>query len=129
MNKVNGIFPIPAKTLGNFYKLWLEFIRPLHNLTSKEIEVTASILKHRYYLTQKISDPVLLDEILLNSDSRIKIKEDCNITSQYFQVMMGELRKKRVIIDGTINPKFIPLIRTGEGKFDLLLHFEWDVDK
>lgn len=129
MNKVNGIFPIPSKTLSNFYKLWLDFIRPLHNLTSKEIEITAGILKHRYYLLQKINDPALLDEILLNSDSRQKIKEDCNITSQYFQVMMGGLRKKGVIKNNTINPKFIPLIRPGENKYDLLIHFEWPDEK
>lgn len=124
--EINGIINIPTKTLERFFRLWLDFTKPLHKLTEKEIKVTACILKYRHELSQKISDPVLLNEILLNVDSRTKIREECDVSLQYFQVMLGELRKKKVIVNNTINPKFIPNFNVEEKKFKLLLHFDWE---
>jgi hypothetical protein len=37
---------------------------------------------------------------------------------------MGKLRKSKIIVDGKINPRFIPNIREEEGFFELLLLFE-----
>jgi hypothetical protein len=37
---------------------------------------------------------------------------------------MGKLRKNKVIVDGKINPKFIPNIDEETGVFQLLLFFE-----
>ena len=112
--EINGIINIPAKTLERFFRLWLDFTKPLHKLTEKEIKVTACILKYRHELSQKISD------------SRTKIREECDVSLQYFQVMLGELRKKKVIVNNTINPKFIPNFNVEEKKFKLLLHFDWE---
>ena len=37
---------------------------------------------------------------------------------------MGKLRKNKVIVDGRIEPKFIPNIEEEEGYFQLTLLFE-----
>ena len=60
----------------------------------------------------------------MNEDTKRKIREDNNITSPHFQVIMGKLKKSNVIIDGRINPKFIPRIIEGEDSFNLLLKFD-----
>ena len=46
----------------------------------------------------------------LSEETKRKIREDCNITLAHFQVIMGKLRKNKVIIDNKINPKLIPNI-------------------
>ena len=53
-----------------------------------------------------------------------KVREECNISLAHFQVIMGKLRKSKVIENGKINPKFIPNIVEGDNNFTLLLLFE-----
>ena len=43
----------------------------------------------------------------------------------HFQVIMGKLRKSKIIVNGNINPRFIPNIRKNDGgTFQLLLYFQ-----
>ena len=60
----------------------------------------------------------------MSEDTKRKVREECNITLPHFQVIMGKLRKSKIIVDGKINPRFIPNIREEEGFFELLLLFE-----
>lgn len=60
----------------------------------------------------------------MSEDTKKKVREECNITLPHFQVIMGKLRKSKVIIDGKINPRFIPNVDTETGYFQLLLLFE-----
>ena len=61
----------------------------------------------------------------MNEDTKKKVREECNISPAHFQVIMGKLRKNKVIIDGKINPKFIPNIAEDGDTFQLLLLFEF----
>ena len=67
----------------------------------------------------------------MSEDVKKKVREECGITLQHFQVIMGKLRKNNVIIDGKINPKFIPHITEENGIFQLLLLFDikWNILK
>ena len=60
----------------------------------------------------------------MSDDTKRKVREECNITLPHFQVIMSKLRKNKVIIDGKINPRFIPNIDGDTGVFQLLLFFE-----
>lgn len=120
----NNALRIPTSLQGRFFKYWFEFLRPFHNLTDREIDVIASFVKQRYNLSKVISDPEILDRETMGEVTKRKVREECNISLAHFQVIMGKLRKSKVIEDGRINPKFIPNIVEGENNLKLLLYFE-----
>lgn len=126
--KANNVIRIPASLKGTFFKYWFQFLEPFHHLTNREIEVVAAFARHRYELSKAIKDSSTLDvdKILMSEDTKKKVREECNISPAYFQVIMGKLRKNKVIVEGKIHPKFIPNItEDNEGNFQLLLLFEF----
>lgn len=125
MGKISNVITVPTSTEGKFFKYWLEFLKPFHRLTDREIDVTASFLKQRYELGKVIKDNELLDKIAMNEDTKRKIREDCNISQAHFQVIMTKLKKSKVIENGKINPKFIPKIQEDSNSCQLLLVFEF----
>ena len=123
MIKPNAVVRIPT-TLDSFFKQWLIFLKPFHGLTDRQIDIAAVFLKQRYELSKVISDEKLLDENVMSESTKKQVREECNITLPHFQVIMGKLRKNKVIVDGKINPRFIPNIDEETGIFQLLLLFE-----
>ena len=118
---------IPTSLKGTFFRLWLEFLAPFHNLSPRELDVASAFLRHRFELSRAITDAALLDQITMNEESKRKIKNDCNISDAHFQVIMGKLRKSKFIEDNKINPKFIPKgIHDGDENFKLLLYFDFN---
>lgn len=124
MKKANNIVRIPTSLNGSFFRYWFMFLEPFHKLTDREIDVITSFVKHRYELSKVIKDSEILDKVTMSEDTKKKVREECNITLPHFQVIMGKLRKNKVIIDGKINPRFIPNISEENGTFQLLLLFE-----
>lgn len=122
--KANNIVRIPTSLNGKFFRYWLEFLKPFHQLTEREIDVTTSFLKYRYELSKVIKDNEILDRVTMGEDTKRKVREECGITLPHFQVIMGKLRKSKVIVDGKINPRFIPNIDEETGFFKLLLLFD-----
>lgn len=125
MGRVNNVIRIPTSLQGRFFRIWLEFLTPLHNLTDTEKDVVASFLKNRFELSKAVSDNELLDKIVLSENIREKVKTECNISSAFFRVILGKLKKTGMIVDGKLNPKFIPKnINENDGSFKLLLYFD-----
>lgn len=122
MKKPDSVVMIPGN-IDSFFRKWFEFLEPFHKLTSREMDVATAFVKQRYKLSKVIADPDILDKVLMSEDVKKKIIEECNITSPYFQVIMGKLRKNKIIIDGKINSRFIPNIDEESGSFKLLLYF------
>ena len=122
--KANNIIRIPTSLNGKCFKYWFEFLKPFHKLTDREIDVITSFVKQRYELSKVIKDNDILDKVTMSEDTKRKVREECNITLPHFQVIMGKLRKNKVIVDGKINPRFIPNIDEETGTFQLLLLFE-----
>lgn len=122
MKKPNNVVAITT-TLSNFFIHWLNFLSPFHHMTVKQTEVAAAFIELRYELSKSISDNAILDEVLFNDKSKAKIKQKCNIKKDHFNVVLGELRKKGVLIGNTVNPKYIPKIKDEEN-FQLLLYFQ-----
>lgn len=123
INKPNNAIRIPC-SLSDFFKYWFLFLEPFHNLTNREVDVITSFVRQRYELSKVIKDNEILDKVAMSEDVKKKVREECGITLQHFQVIMGKLRKNNVIIDGKINPKFIPHIIEENGIFQLLLLFD-----
>ena len=124
MKKPDNIVRIPCSLDKSFFRLWFKFLEPFHKLTDREIDVITSFVKQRYELSKVIKDNEILDKVTMSEDTKKKVREESNITLPHFQVIMGKLRKNKVIIDGKINPRFIPNIDEETGTFQLLLLFE-----
>lgn len=122
--KPNNIVRVPCSLSKGFFRYWFMFLEPFHKLTDREIDVITSFVKQRYELSKVIKDNEILDKVTMSEDTKKKVREECNITLPHFQVIMGKLRKNKVIIDGKINSRFIPNIDEETGTFQLLLLFE-----
>lgn len=122
--KPNNIVRVPCSLSKGFFRYWFMFLEPFHKLTDREIDVITSFVKQRYELSKVIKDNEILDKVTMSEDTKKKVREECNITLPHFQVIMGKLRKNKVIINGKINPRFIPNIDEETGTFQLLLLFE-----
>lgn len=122
--KVNNVITVPAPLEEKFFEYWLSFIKPLHRLTAREIEVAAAFLRQRHNLSKVISEQELLDKITMSDDTKKKVREECKVSQAHFQVIITELKKNKFIIDGKINQKFIPKLNKDSDSFQLLLVFE-----
>jgi hypothetical protein len=123
-NRINNVIRIPASLNSNFFKYWFLFLEPFHHLTDREMDVIASFVKQRYELNKVIKDDNILDKVVMSEDIKQKVREECGISLPHFQVVMGKLRKAKVIVDGKINPKYIPRLEEDGDSFKLLLLFD-----
>lgn len=123
--QVDSIVRIPCKVDGKFFRYWFEFLQPFHNLTEREMDVITSFVKQRYELSKVIKDNEILDKVTMSEDTKKKVREECDMSLPHFQVIMGKLRKNKVIIDGKINPRYIPSVDEKNGSFKMMLLFDF----
>ena len=122
---MDSIVRIPCKVDGKFFNYWFQFLRPFHNLTEREMDVITSFVRQRYELSKVIKDNEILDKVTMSEDTKKKVREECDISLPHFQVIMGKLRKNKVIIDGKINPRYIPSVDEENGSFKMMLLFDF----
>lgn len=126
LHKPNNILAVPVEAdTVSFFRWWCVFLRPFIKLTDRETDVIAEFLRQRYELSKVITDPAVLDSMVMNDATKKKVIENCNITQQHFYVVMSNLRKYKVIVDNMINPRLIPNIRKDDnGVFQLMILFK-----
>ena len=123
----NNVFTIPTTPGINFFKWWCVFCKPFINLTNRERDIIASFLNQRGELSKNISDPTILDTMVMSETIKNRVIKECNITQQHFYVVMSNLRKNKVIVNDKINSRLIPNIREDDnGCFQLLILFKED---
>lgn len=126
----NNLIKVPVTSKKDFFKWWCIFLRPFVNLTNREIDVVSSFLKQRWELSKIVSDPAILDAMVMSEDTKRKVMEECNITLQHFYVVMSNLRKHKVLKGTIINPRLIPNIReTDNDCFELRIIFKEEDSK
>jgi hypothetical protein len=91
------------------------------DLTPRELEVLASLLRHRWELSKHITDQSILDANVLNKEAKEAVLKDCNMTNSHLNVILSSLRKHKVIVDNTIHPRMVPNLRENEGVFQLVV--------
>lgn len=123
--QIDSIVRIPCKVDGKFFRYWFDFLQPFHNLTERERDIITSFVKHRYELSKVIKDSEILDRVTMSEDTKKSVREECNISLPHFQVIMGKLRKNKVIVNGKINPRYIPIIKEETNSFKMLLLFDF----
>ena len=108
---------------GDFFRYWVDFLRPLHELTNREMDVLAEFLKTRYNLNKEIINDDRLDRVLMSEETKRSIRTTCGVSPKHFQVIMSKFRKNGVIRDNKIYQRLIPTI-TEEG-VGLMVHFSF----
>lgn len=120
-----NILKIKSSDYDELFLNWFLILKPLHNLSNKECILASKLYKYRDELKEVILDKEILDTTILSDTYRKKIIEEMDITMIHLQVLLTSLRKKNVIIDNRLNPKFIPHIKDSE--LSLLIRFEISV--
>lgn len=113
------------KSGNNFFKQWLEFIRPVHKLSSKEIDILSSFLRIRYELSKSIHDENLLDSILMSVETKRQVREEHGLTPSYFQVTMTKFKKRGVLVNGRINKLYVPNVEIDSEGYKLIILFDF----
>lgn len=125
--KPNNVIRVPC-TLDSLFRYWLNFLTPFHNLTSRETDVATAFLRERYKLSKVILDSDLVDRTLMSEESQRKLRLECDLTNQHFQVIKSKLKSKKFFINDKINPRLIPNIDDSIKSFQLLLVFDYSND-
>lgn len=109
---------------GDFFRAWVEFLKPIHNLTKREMDVLALFLKERYELSKVITDSDVLNSVLMSETTKRKVREKCGISVKHFQVVMSKFRKNGVLVDNKIYLTLIPsMSQEGAG---LMIYFTFE---
>ena len=110
----------------SFFKAWLDFTAPLHNLTGKERVVMAHYLKKHYELSKVIINDAILAQVLSDTSTKQEIMKACDLKASNLQVILHKFKKGKVLIEGVIDPKLIPAITPAveeSGEFRLMVRF------
>lgn len=121
---LNNFIPVSV-SLQTFFKYWVEFLRPIHHLSPAEMQILSCLLRERYLLSKKVTDPDILDSLVFSTDIRRKILAECEISNVFLSTKLGKFRKQGIITNGRIYPKLIPNLKEGEANFKLLLFFKF----
>lgn len=122
MTKPTNILKIKSKTLDELFYNWFLILKPIHKLSNKECVLASKLYKVRHELKDVILDKDILDATILSDTSRKKIVEEMGITITHLQVLLTSLRKKNILIENKLNPKFIPQIK--DSNLVLYINFE-----
>lgn len=125
--KPNNVIRVPC-SLDSLFRYWLDFLTPFHNLTSRETDVATAFLRERYKLSKVILDSDLVDRTLMSEESQRKLRQECELANQHFQVIKSKLKSKKFFINDKINPRLIPNINDVIKSFQLLLVFDYSND-
>lgn len=131
MIKPSCLIKVPSSADdGTFFQWWMRFLTPFHALTGREMDVAAALFQRRYELSKSVSDPILLDKLVVNSDSQAVVEKQLGLTHNYMKVILTKLRKCNVILEDRLNPKFIPNVTPDNSTemFSVLLVFDFKAD-
>lgn len=128
-NGINSVIRIPSEPGKEFFKMWLNFLRPFHGMSDRQVDVAATMLNIRFELSRVIKDDFLLEKICMSSDTRKRIEEECGLSPAHMQMLMTKFKRANFIVDGKINPKFIPRMIDGDEGFKLMLFFDFNGKK
>ena len=108
----------------SFYRMWIEFLAPFHKLTARERDVAARIIAQYFKLKDSIPDPEMLKEVMWSHTSRKDMRESLGMSQAHFQMILAKLKTSGVLLEGDINPKYIPHISENP-RFMLSIVFDW----
>jgi len=104
------------KSNNNPFEIWLTYIGPQFNLTNREVKFGGLLLKYykeiEKHFTDKngnVTNREDIDTILFSTKYKKIIKEEANLSDNYFDVLLNKLRNHDIIISNNkLNPKIVP---------------------
>lgn len=99
-------------------------MQPFLKLRDQELKVLATLLYYRHGIQDQVKNKAIVDELLFNTKTRKKIKDELEIESYSFNNILSSLRKRKLILNNTLNSKIIPNIDTGFENFKLVYNVE-----
>jgi hypothetical protein len=125
--RTTNVIRIPSYSKEDFFRKWVEFLTPIHKLPNKEKDMVALLLSKYFELSKSVSNPSVISKILLSKESRDELRQECGMTVTYFNTVLLKLKKKGIIINKELNPKFIPKgLEDTNSSLQLLLYFDFD---
>lgn len=112
-------------TSDSLYRIWMEFLTPFHKLTAREKDVAARIIEQYFRLKESISDPEVLRDLLWSRKSRKDIMTSLKMSQPHFQLILARLKTVGFLIDGDINPRYLPHKVDGESRLALQIIYDW----
>lgn len=91
MNQGAG-YTVTVNSTREFFLKWLELIKPLHNLSDKEMGVAASFLQIRYEKQDKVVDDEVMGIFLKSREAISRILEENELKQNNFYVIQNKLR-------------------------------------
>ena len=116
-------------TDDSFYRMWMEFLTPFHKLTYREKDVAARIILQYFKFKDNVQDPEVLRELLWSRKSRKDIMDSLKMSQAHFQMVLAKLRTAGVLVDGDINPRYIPHRKADDQRFMLQIVYDWSSPK
>ena len=110
---IMGTTTIPNKS-SEFFRAWLEVMRPLHNLASKEMDFAAALLSKRYELAKNIKEDRLIDRTLFSVETKKEVASSLDISYSYMQYILKKMRECGMLQGKSFSPTFLPPFREGE---------------
>lgn len=107
-----------------FFKVWLTLMQPFLKLRDQEIKVLAALLYYRHNIQEEVKNKAIIDELLFNTKTRRRIKDELELESYSFNNILSSLRKRKLILNNSLNSKIIPNIETGFDNFKLVYNVE-----
>lgn len=126
--KSSKIIRVPTTLDSALFKYWFQFLQPFHHLTDREMQVAGEYVWMRYKIlhTEQVNGDVeKADAAMQKEEIRAMIRKAADVTPAHYQVILGKLRKAKVLDGNSLNPKFMPNIVEDEGIFKLLLVFDF----
>jgi hypothetical protein len=111
-------------TKEKFFKMWLTILQPFLKLRNKELELLAKLLYHRYLISLEVKNKEMLDELLFSSKIKKKILSELDIPEHAYNNLLSCLRKKKIVIDKSINKQIIPTITEPFDNFKLVYNID-----
>lgn len=110
-------------TLKNLFSKWLQITHIFHKLNNQQQQVLALLLYHHYLLKKETTNNKILWKLVFDYDTRMKIKEELEMSDNVFQNILTILRKKKVIVEGEISKVFIPELDLSTKNFKVVFNF------
>lgn len=107
-----------------FFKVWLTLLQPFLKLREQELNVLAVLLYYRYRIEDQVKSKTIVDELLFNTKTRKEIKRELGIEGYSFNNILTSLRKKKLIVDNSLNSKIVPKVEPGFDNFKLVYSVE-----
>lgn len=129
MEGVTNFITIPSNSSlkmspdGDFFRAWVDFHRPIHELTKREMDVLAAFLKKRWELGKKNKDGDSLDRDLMSEEVRSQIANECHMKMRHLRVTLSTFRKKGILVNEKFITTLFPTI-TKEG-VGLMIYFDF----